>query len=395
MAELTGLLHDASAIEDQIRSDRRAIHSRPELMYEERHTAELVKKRLTALDIPFQSEIGETGVIGLIEGVRPGPTVLLRADMDALPIEEESEHSFRSQVPAKMHACGHDAHTAMLLGAAHLLGARRAQLAGTVKLMFQPAEEGGGGAVRMIEQGLLEEPRVDAAFMLHVAPWLDSGVVATRPGPIAAGADSWTLTVEGKGGHGMSPELTVDPVVVAAYIITALQTVVSRECSPHQSTVLTVGSIVAGSAHNIIPDRAIALGTIRAHDPALFQQMEARLVEIAEGVARSLRAEAKVDFLMRYPPVVNDPAMSEMAMRVAAAVAGPANALGAEVVNAGDDFAFVLERVPGALVTVGVRDPSWGETRGAHTPRFDMDETVLPLGTAVYAGLALEYLDPA
>jgi amidohydrolase len=386
------LLDAANAIAESVIADRRAIHRRPELAYRERETADLVSRRLSELGIPFRNGVAGTGVIGLIEGARPGRTVLLRADMDALPIEEVSTAPYASTNPGVMHACGHDAHTAILVGASRMLMERRGELAGRVKLMFQPAEEGGAGALRMIEEGLLDDPVVDAAFMLHVAHTSPVGTVATAAGPVLAGADAFTITIEGEGGHASRPHITVDPVVAAAHVVTALQTLVSREVPPGEPAVVTMGRIAAGTAHNVIPDRAVIEGTIRAYDDELMRRLERRLQETAEGVASGLRARAAVEFSMRYPPTVNDPAMAELMAGAAA------SALGAEAVDettpqmAAEDFSFVLQRVPGAMMRLGVRSPDWPEPRPVHTARFDLDEGALPVGVAVMTSVALEFL---
>src|SRR5256885_13602140 len=320
---MSTLLDAARAIADSLVADRRAIHRRPELAFQERQTAALVGARLRELGVPHREGVGGTGVVGLIEGARPGRTALLRADMDALPIQEESAADYASINPGVMHACGHDAHTAILLGATRLLLERRAELQGCVKLMFQPAEEGGAGALRMIEDGLLDDPRVDAAFMLHVSHGLLAGRVATAPGPVLAGANSFTITIDGRGGHASRPHTTVDPVTAAAHVVTALQTLVSRETPPDQPAVVTLGSLMAGTAPNIIPDRAVIKGTIRAYDPELMEHLERRLAETASGVARALRAEASVEYHMHYPPTINDAAMAELLAGAARTALGP------------------------------------------------------------------------
>jgi len=387
------LLESARAIAESVVADRRAIHRRPELAFEEHETAALVESRLRALGIPIRTGVGGTGVVGLIEGARPGRTVLLRADMDALPIQEEARADYMSANPGVMHACGHDAHTAILVGAARLLVERRAELSGCVKLMFQPAEEGGAGALRMIEDGLLQDPPVDAAFMLHVAHALPAGQVATRPGPVLAGANSFTITVEGRGGHASRPHTAVDPVVAAAHVVTALQTLVSRETPPDRAAVVTLGSLQAGTAANIIPDRAVIRGTIRAYDADLMQDLERRLEETAGGVASALRASADVKFHMHYPPTVNDPAMAELLSGAGRTALGP-DAVGVvDPVMAAEDFSFVLERVPGAMLSLGVRGPGWDEPRPVHTARFDVDESALPVGVACMACVAMQFLD--
>ena len=389
---MSELLDAAGQIAEQTVADRRAIHRHPELAYHERATSALVADRLEALGVPLRTGVGGTGVVGLIEGGRPGRTVLLRADMDALPIQEASEHEFRSERPGVMHACGHDAHTAILLSTARLLCDRRSQLPGTVKLMFQPAEEGGAGAVRMIEDGVLENPSVEAAFMLHVSHAHYVGNVATAPGPVLAGADAFRITVRGQGGHASRPQFSVDPIVIAAQIVSTLQSLVSRETAPYESAVLTLGSLHAGTAHNVIPDQAVIEGTIRAYDDALMARLERRVEQVATGVAGAMRATATAEFEMRYPPTVNDAAMAELLQGAARKVLGQEAVLDADPNFAAEDFSFVLQRVPGAVLSLGVRRQEWEEPRPVHTPRFDLDEQALPIGVACMTSVALEFL---
>jgi amidohydrolase len=384
------ILDAAQLIAETIVADRRTIHSRPELGYQEKETAALVEARLQDLGIEYRGGVGGTGVIGLVRGARPGPTVLLRADMDALPITEESDETYVSQHPGVMHACGHDAHTAMLLGAARILQEGRTQFSGAVKLMFQPAEEGGAGAVKMINEGLLDDPPVDAAFAIHTSHDNPTGTMVARGGPILAGANSFTITVTGRGGHASRPQTTVDPVVVASQIVVALQTLVSREVEPGVPAVITLGALLAGTTFNVIPDRAQIMGTIRAYDAGLMDQLEARIETVAKGVASSLRAEARVEIHMHYPPTINNEAMVELA-------GGAVRGLGITVVQgspimAAEDFSFVLQRVPGAMLMLGVRKSSWTQPRPAHTAQFDLDEDALALGTAAYTAMALEFL---
>ncbi len=389
---MSELLDAAQQIAPGVVADRRAIHRNPELAYQEHKTAALVASRLTELGIPYREGVGGTGVVGLIEGGHSGRTVLLRADMDCLPIQEENDLEFKSQNTGRMHACGHDSHTAILLGTARLLHQRRQELSGNVKLMFQPAEEGGAGAVRMIEDGVLENPSVDGAFMLHVAHLTYTGNVGTAPGPVLAGADAWRITVEGQGGHASRPQFSVDPIVVAAQIVTALQTLVSREVAPYETAVLTIGTLHAGTAHNIIPDRAVLEGTIRAYDDRLMERLERRLRETAQGVAQAMRATAQVDFEMRYPPTVNDAAMAELAAGALRRVVGAEHVLESDPNFAAEDFSFVLQRVPGAALNLGVRHPSWTEPKPVHTPRFQLDEDAIPVGVASMTAVALEFL---
>jgi amidohydrolase len=387
---MSELLDAAQSIAATIVADRRTIHGHPELAYQEKETAALVEARLRELGIEHRGGVGGTGVIGLVRGARPGPTVLLRADMDALPITEESDAPYVSQNLGVMHACGHDAHTAMLLGAARILQERRAEFDGAVKLMFQPAEEGGAGAVKMIDEGLLEDPAVDAAFAIHTGHDFQTGTMVARGGPLLAGANSFTITVTGRGGHASRPHTTVDPVVVASQIVVALQTLVSREVEPGVPAVITLGSLQAGTTFNVIPDRARIMGTIRTYDAGLMEQLEARIETVAKGVASALRAEAKIEIQMHYPPTINNDAMVELA-------GGALRHLGLDVVQgspimAAEDFSFVLQRVPGAMLMLGVKNPSWTDPKPAHTAQFDLDEDALPLGTAAYAAMALEFL---
>jgi amidohydrolase len=378
----------------EITADRRTIHEQPELAYEETQTAALVAGRLRQLGIETASGIAGTGVVGLIKGGRPGKTVLLRADMDALPILEQVESGHRSRVDGKMHACGHDGHTAMLLAAARLLQERRDDIAGNVKLMFQPAEEHGtrGGALPMIEAGLLDAPRVDAAFALHVDAAHEAGQIALRSGPTMAAADRFTVMVRGRGGHAARPHQTVDPIVVAAQMITAMQTLVSREVSPVQQAVVTVGSLDAGTAFNVIPDSARLRGTVRTYQPEIRDLIERRLKELTMGMAAAMRASAEVEYVRGYPPIVNHESGVEAVRRVAVEAAGEAQTVEQEMLMGAEDFSYVLQRVPGAMFYLGVRPMGAAEMRPTHSPIFDLDESALPLGTAVLAATALGYL---
>lgn len=387
------LLDAARAIQPTIVEDRRRIHAHPELAYEEEQTSGLVRTRLEELGIPFRSGVADTGLVATIKGdLGDGPCVLLRADMDALPIEERSGVGFASQVSGVMHACGHDAHTAMLLGAARLVLDRRSGFAGTVKLMFQPAEEGAGGAQRMIGAGVLTDPAVDAAFALHVQPNLAAGKVACSAGPQLVGADAFRITIQGRGGHAAEPHRAIDAVVVGGQVVVALQSLIAREVDPTAAAVLTLGTFNAGERFNVIADKAVIMGTIRTLDGALSLHLERRLREVAMGVASALRATAQVDVLGGVPPLVNDAAMADRVSDSAR------SALGADAVVVmqpemwSEDFACVLEKVPGAMLWLGVKSAAWPEPKAIHTAEFDLDESALPIGSSAMAAVALDFL---
>jgi amidohydrolase len=387
-------LAEARVIAESIVADRRTIHQQPELAYKEEKTAALVADRLRDLGLEVRTGVGGTGVVGVLTGGQPGKTVLLRADMDALPILEKNETVYCSQNSGVMHACGHDGHTAMLLGVAQIFAARREELAGNVKFMFQPAEEGGFGALRMLEQGLLEtEPEVDGAFALHVDSGRYTGQIALLAGPSMAAADRFTITVKGEGGHASRPHQTVDPIVVACHIVTALQTIVSREVAPQDQAVVTIGRIESGTASNVIPDTATIAGTVRTYSPTLREQIQQRLTALAAGVATAMRAEAETDYRRGYPPLVNHASGVETVRGAVHEMLGPDAAVAKEMTMGAEDFAYVLEKVPGAMFYLGVRNRSWPAPRSTHSASFDLDEEALPLGTAVMAATAVRFLN--
>ena len=387
------LLDAAHSIGPELVMDRRAIHQNPEMAYKEVQTAALVADRLRELGFEFETGVAQTGVVALLEGAKAGKTVLLRADMDALPLEEEADLPFTSANKGVMHACGHDGHTAMLLGAARLLAERRESLNGSVKFMFQPAEEGGAGALRMIEAGLLENPQVDAAFALHVDALTYAGQISVKSGPTHASADTFQIKILGKGGHAARPSMTVDPIVIASQVVMALQTLVSREVSPTEEAVVTVGSLQAGTTFNIIPDTAVLRGTVRTYSEDVQAHIEKRIAEMASGIARAMRGDAEVDYRRLYPPNVNHSDGAET-VRVAARRLLPDGGLLEDVAAmGGEDFAFLMQRVPGAMFRLGVRRPEWDEPKSLHSASFELDEDALPVGTAVLAATALKYLN--
>ncbi|MEK7330783.1 MAG: M20 family metallopeptidase [Candidatus Eisenbacteria bacterium] len=374
---------------------RRDLHQHPETSFEEVRTAGVVAERLVALGLEVRTGVAKTGVLATIRGGRPGRTVLLRADMDALPIQEENDTPYRSQVAGKMHACGHDCHTSILLGVAKLLARDAGELPGAVTLCFQPAEECGGGAETMIAEGALADPRPDAAFGLHVWQDLDLGQVGVTPGPFMAAVDEFTVTVTGKGAHAAMPHLGVDPVVCLAHMVTALQTIASRSASPFDEVVVSVTQIRAGSAFNIIPGSAWMNGTVRAFDPALWEALPGHFDRIVRGVAEAFGCTVEIDYHRFNQPTVNDPAMAALAREAAAEVVGRDNVRDDIRTMGGEDFSAFLRKVPGCFIAIGSRNAARGLTYGHHHPRFDVDEQCLAIGVEVLLRTTRRFLGEA
>ena len=365
---------------------RRNIHRRPELGFEEHETAALVESELDRLGISHR-RVAKTGVVAVLRGGRSGRVAGLRADMDALPVDERTGLPFASEIKHKMHACGHDAHTAMLLGAASTLAASQAAFQGTAVFLFQPAEEGPGGAQPMIDEGVLDDPRVDAIAMLHVDTRIEAGAVSITPGPVNASADELEIVVRGKGGHGASPHTAVDAIPPASAIVLALQNVAARETDPLGSVVVTIGTIEGGYRNNIIADHVRMTGTLRANDPLVRAQLESRIRRITEGIAAAYGAQADVRIGYGYPPVVNDAKLAKsfaqyMREHTAIRVDALPPTMGAE------DFAYFAQRVPGVLVRLGVRNEAQGATYPGHSPEFRIDEAALPVGVRTLVAFA-------
>lgn len=368
---------------------RRKLHRIPEDGFKEFKTQRAVMDALDELGIPYQTE--RTWVIGLIEGEHPGETVALRADMDALPLEEPEGCSFRSEHPGMMHACGHDAHTAMVLGAAKVLNGMKHLIHGNVKLLFQPAEETDGGAQPMVEAGAMENPHVDRVYGLHVMPYLPVGKVETRAGTLNASTDTVKLTIRGKAGHGAYPEQGTDAIVCAAQVISALQSVVARSVSPLQSAVLTIGKIEGGTAQNIICDEVRMRGTLRTANAELRAMMKARIADIVNGVASGMGCTAEVDIIPGYAALVNNEKEAARVKRVAAELLGAENVLDKAVPSmGGEDFSFFSDCAPGAFFHVGCVSPEWMPAPPLHSRDFRIDEKCLTIGTMMHVALVLD-----
>jgi carboxypeptidase Ss1 len=387
---------EAKLIEPEIVRTRRALHQHPELAYHEMKTSELVARRLHSLGIDVRRGVGGTGVLGLLRGAKPGRVVALRADMDGLPVQETSDVKFRSKVDGVMHACGHDTHVAMLLGAARLLAEHRSELNGTVKFLFQPAEEHGGrgGAMPMIEDGAMDDPKVDFVFGLHIEATRKSGEFGVREGAIAAAPDTFKVRIIGKGGHGSAPHETVDPIYVAAHVILALQGVSARMINPVRPFVITVGAVHAGTKENIIPDVAALDGTIRTLDEATRKLAKRRVEEVAKGVCRTFGASAEVEFEKdAYPVTVNDPETTAKVVSVLKKIPGT-RVKRIEAILGGEDFSRFLQKAPGTFYFLGSRNPEKGCVYPNHSSKFKVDEDVLKFGAASLAMLAFEFGNP-
>ncbi|HEY3830949.1 MAG TPA: M20 family metallopeptidase [Acidimicrobiia bacterium] len=389
------LLTAAGAVLDDAVALRREIHRHPEQGLLLPRTQQVVVDALAPLDLVVTTGTNVTSVVADIVGAQPGPTVLLRADMDALPMPEDTGLDFASEVDGAMHACGHDAHTAMLCGAARVLAERRDTLAGRVRLMFQPGEEGYHGARWMIEEGVLEGPRVDAAFALHVTPNAPTGSIATRGGPIMAAADVLHITVTGKGGHASSPYLANDPMPVAAEIVTALQVFATRRINQFDPVVITITKIRGGTTNNVIPESVVMEGTLRSVSEGSRGAARAGIARIVEHVAAAHEMTADLEVIEGYPVVVNDFDHAAFTRRVAAGLLGAesANEMPAPVMGA-EDFSYVLNERPGAFAYLGVCPPGErpAHAHGCHSNRMTIDEPAMRNGIAIYAALAIEYL---
>lgn len=389
------LLDAARQIEPRIVALRRAIHAEPELGLETPLTLAKVRAELADLPLEWREGTSATGAVATLKGGKPGRSVLLRGDMDALPMEEHTGLPFASTIPGRMHACGHDTHTAMLAGAARILAARQAELAGEVRFMFQPGEEGFHGARYMINDGLLD-PLPDAAFALHIMPNSPHGRIAGKPGAMLAAADQFDITIHGKGGHASLPHDTADPVPAAAAIVTAIQAMVTRRFSAAEATVVTVSMIEAGTAHNIIPNHAHMRGTIRTLSAERRAAVRAALTDVAQLTAQAHGCTAEVVVTEGFPVTNNDPRAIDLGRAIAQDMGGEEgwHAMSHSLMGA-EDFSYVLEKVPGAMFFLGVAHDGadWSTCCGIHNSRMLVDESVMPKGSAFLAACAVRFLE--
>jgi IAA-amino acid hydrolase len=392
--EISEIASQSKEIHQWIVEKRRTIHRHPELMYEEFETSKLVQNTLKELKISYKKDIAITGVVGTI-GNGNGPCIALRADMDALPIHEETDIDFKSEIDGKMHACGHDCHTAMLLGAARVLKENEDKINGTIKLIFQPAEEGGAGGKMMREQGVLLDPKVQQIFALHVAGTIPVGTLASKEGTLLAATSSIKILVKGKGGHAAAPHHTNDPVVTGSKIVVELQTLVSRELNPLEPGVISITMANAGSAFNVIPSTMELQGTIRSLTIEGVSNLQTRVKEVAQSIAKANRCEAEVSFPGNdYPPTINDAGCWQLGKSAAKEILGEENLIEMlDPIMGGEDFAYYTEEVPGCFSFLGVGNPDIDAVYDVHHPMFKVDEKALSLGTAIHVNTALKALE--
>ncbi len=390
---MKSLFEQAEALFAYTRQLRRDIHRHPELGFQEHRTAGIVARELQNLGLEVTTGVGRTGVVGILEGKHEGPTALLRFDMDALPIQEETGAEYASTQPGVMHACGHDGHTAIGLTVARILSQQRERLHGRVKFVFQPAEEGLGGAQAMLDDGVLENPHPDFSLALHLWNEKPVGWVAAVPGPFMAGSDIVEITLRGKGGHGALPHQTRDPIVAAAQLVLALQTIISRNVSPLEVAVLSVTQIHGGEAHNVIPESVHLRGTLRTFTQPIRDFVLSRVTRITEELARAMECEGEVKVTDLTPPVINDEVMAKWVAQVARDVIPGVNVDTTYRTMVSEDMALMMAQVPGCYFMIGSANPERGLVYGHHHPRFDFDERALIYGVALMSAVTLARLE--
>lgn len=386
-------LVEAKTLKEQLIEWRRDFHQHPELGFEEVRTSTIVANYLESLGLEVKRNVGKTGVVALLRGENPGPTIGLRADMDALPIQDQKENvPYRSKIDGKMHACGHDAHTAMLMGAATILS-RGPLKKGNIKFIFQPAEEGEGGAELMIKEGCLDNPKVDVMAGLHVNTGIDTGKITVTEGEIGcASADTFELTVIGSGGHAAHPHQTVDAIAVSGEVITSLQQIVSRQIPPIDSVVITIGTIEGGTATNIIAPTVKMTGTVRTLNPKLRKLLPTKMENVIKGITAAFGATYEFKYNFGFPSIINDLRLRDMVEEVAELVLGKGNCSREKPSLGGEDFAFYSEKVPSIFFRLGVGNDAMERYPGHH-PKFDIDENALPYGSAMLARFAIHYIE--
>ena len=390
---MTDFLIEAQDLFEYTRDLRRDFHRHPELGFQEVRTAGIVAGELTELGLEVSTGVGKTGVVAILEGGRPGPVVLARFDMDALPIQEETGAEYASHTPGVMHACGHDGHTASGLAVARMLDERKEEFGGTVKLVFQPAEEGLGGAEAMVADGVLENPRPDFSLSLHLWNEKPIGWIGVTPGPVMSASDRFTIKITGRGGHGAAPHLTIDPVVAGAQVISAVQSIVSRNVPPLEAAVVTVTSMAGGEAFNVIPETIELKGTIRSFDPEVRNLVLDRFEQIVGGVSQALGCQAEVEVWPVTPAVVNDEEIAKRVQAVARRVFPEAMIDPNERTMGSEDMSFMMEDIPGCYFFIGSANHDKGLDAAHHHPKFDFDESALPRAAALMASAIVEFLD--
>ena len=390
MKKYEAILSKAEQLKQKLIDLRRDFHRHPELGLKEFNTAKKVAGVLQALSLETKLFVNGTGVRGFLKGTKPGKTIALRADMDALPIQEETALPYQSQNKGVMHACGHDAHTAMLLGAAMILSEKKGELKGNVVFIFQPAEEIGAGAKAMVEERILEG--VDSVFGLHVYSMLPFGTLNYSPGALMAAGDFFDVKITGRGGHGAQPHLTVDPIVIATNAINAIQTIVSREVDPLESAVVSICKMEAGEAYNVIPETATFGGTIRSHKPELREFIPKRVKEILDGVVLGMRGNYEFNLMSKFPATITDEQMTAFVVNVAKEILGEDKISMMKPLMGSEDFSFYLQKIPGTFAFLGVENKEKGIIYPQHHPKYNIDEDILPIGAALHAAVAREYL---
>ncbi len=380
------LSKEVLTLKDEVIELRRNFHAYPEIGFDLYKTSEFVADYLEKLGLEVKRNVAKTGVVAILRGANPGKTILLRADMDALPIQELNDVPYKSKINGAMHACAHDAHTAMLLVAAKILKTYQHEMNGTVKFVFQPSEERfpPGGALPMIQEGVLEDPKVDYVFGIHLWNALECGRIGVRSGPMMASADEFRIILKGKGGHGATPHLCKDPVVGACNLVMTLQTIVSRKVDPLDSAVVTVGKIESGTAFNIIPEYAVMEGTVRTLKEETRLLVKSEIQLLAEFIAKAHGLEAELDYKDGTPPLKNDDKMTEYVVEVAKRVVGSENVILVPPTMGGEDFSFFLQKIPGCFYLVGSANEKKGINKPHHSPYFDIDEDCLPIGVEMH-----------